>query len=312
MRLASSGSSPYVSSRRPQRASRAMSRTGASVEPGADGSELAADHFGHLFDQRRIPGRGEVDALRKLRRLTGAEPTRGLLVDHRRNPQSRLLDEIALDLVPQLSDPPRRRTRLNGDPADLADPVCGCQGEPVQGELAVDEQAREPHAAELRALLLQCHARHEFVNVSHRLPSRLGGRRLEQCSMPSRGRQALHPAQSPSRALQGERVIACGPAPAVIQVSRLMRVNSSPVVSRGLRVRRGVAALRVVGGCRVPRVLRRRTTGSLGCMRRRRGQEWAEVGTRPRNPTVTCSVRPRADGLRSALTKPAPDQLPTR
>ena len=140
-------------------------------QPGADGPELATDHVGDLLDQRRVPGGGEVDALRKLRRPTGAEPTGGLFVDDCRDPQPRVLDEVALDLVPQFRHPLRPRPRLNGDPADLADAVCGREGQAIQCELAVDEESREPHAAELRALLLQCHARHEFVDVGHEASS---------------------------------------------------------------------------------------------------------------------------------------------
>ena len=55
-------------------------------------------------------------------------------MDHRRDPQPRLLDEVALDLVPQFRHPLRPRPRLNGDPADLADAVCGreARGDPTR------------------------------------------------------------------------------------------------------------------------------------------------------------------------------------
>lgn len=91
-------------------------------------------------------------------------------MDDRRDPQSRVLDEVALDLVSELGHPPGLSTRFNGDPADLADPVCSRQRQPVQREVAINEQSREPHATELRALLLNGHPRHQLINVCHKIP----------------------------------------------------------------------------------------------------------------------------------------------
>ena len=112
--------------------------------------------------------------MRKLRRLAGAETSSRFLMDYRRDPEPRLLDEVALDLVAQLGHPFWSGTRFDGDPADLADAVCRGEGETVQRKLIVDQQPGEPHTAELRALLLQGHARHECIDVCHRAPSALG------------------------------------------------------------------------------------------------------------------------------------------
>ena len=105
-------------------------------------------------------------------------------MDDRRDPEPGLLDEIALDVISQLRDALRSGSRLDGDAPDLADAVRGGERQSVQGEIAVHEEAREPHAPELGALLLHRHARHQFIDVCHKAP--LWPRRCSTMMSPDR------------------------------------------------------------------------------------------------------------------------------
>ena len=187
------GSSPYVSSIRPQRGSRVMSSTGASasrapiasirrrivvaIASTSSGSNAAAAPIDCWNDGR----------------AAGEEAVERLLVEDRRDPEPRLLDEEALDRVAGLGRPGGVEVRRAGHPADLADPV----GEPVAHALRVElglaaEQLERPERPELGELLVERHPREQVgdARVDRQRRRRGSGPRSSSSALHRAGRQA--------------------------------------------------------------------------------------------------------------------------
>ena len=83
-------------------------------------------------------------------------------MEERRDPEPRLLDEEALDLVADLGGGGRFEVRRAGDPADVADAV----GEPIADALGIElglapEQLERPDRAQLGELLVERHPREQ-------------------------------------------------------------------------------------------------------------------------------------------------------
>ena len=66
---------------------------------GPGGQHAPADRRRHHLDELGVPRGGGADRLLEGRRVPGQQAVQRLLVDDRRDPQARLLDEVALDLV---------------------------------------------------------------------------------------------------------------------------------------------------------------------------------------------------------------------
>ena len=99
MRETRYGSSPNVSSVRPQRGIATDVEHGRETLMGADRPHLDANRVGQLFGEIGIPGAGEADRLREDDGLPRHQPGADLLVDDRGDPEARLLDEMTLDRV---------------------------------------------------------------------------------------------------------------------------------------------------------------------------------------------------------------------
>ena len=108
---------------RPQRGSRAMSRTGASAWRAPVSSIRRRIVVGHRRHDVRIEGRRRADRLLEARRGPGDEAVQALLVDDRGDAEPRPLDEVALDRVGRLGHLDRAQVGRAGQPRDLADPV---------------------------------------------------------------------------------------------------------------------------------------------------------------------------------------------
>ena len=92
---------------------------------GAGQQHPPADRGGHRRDDVGVEARGGADRLLEARRRPGDEAVEALLVDDRRDPEPRLLDEVALDRVGGLGHLDRPQVGRAGQPGDLADAVGG-------------------------------------------------------------------------------------------------------------------------------------------------------------------------------------------
>src|SRR5450759_2496761 len=72
---------------------------GAKRVSGARGEHSSPDSRGNLPEQLRVEGGGRADRLLEARRRPGKQAVETLLMDDRRNPEPRPLDEVPLDLV---------------------------------------------------------------------------------------------------------------------------------------------------------------------------------------------------------------------
>ena len=98
------------------------------------------------------------------------KPADGLLVDHRGDPQSGLLDQEPLDLVVQLGEPGGSQPRRRRDAGDLSGAVRHQLGrrldrEPAGAVRVGPHQLGRPDAAELGELLVQRHATEQVVDA---------------------------------------------------------------------------------------------------------------------------------------------------
>ena len=160
-RLARYGSSPYVSSTRPQRGSRVMSSTGARACRAPIASIRRPDRRRPSPRRARRPRRPRPDRLLEYRRAAGEQAVERLLVEDRRDPEPRLLDQEPLDLVAER--PPPRAGRGSSPPATPRD-LRRCPAEqgarhPAAVERAVPDELERPDRPELGDLLLEGHPR---------------------------------------------------------------------------------------------------------------------------------------------------------
>jgi hypothetical protein len=149
---------------RPQRGSRATSKIGDSALR-AGRAHLASDAAGDRLHERGVPGRGHADRLRIADRAAREEPVQALLVDDRGDPEARLLDQEALDLVGQRGDRGQLEVGRARHTGDLPDPGA----EAARGLGRVDarsvEDLEHPQRAELRELLVGRHAVEEVLDA---------------------------------------------------------------------------------------------------------------------------------------------------
>jgi hypothetical protein len=148
MRETRYGSSPYVSSVRPQRGSRAI-----------------ADHEPHGRDELGLPGGGEADGLWKLGGIARTQAGTALLVHDGGDAETRCLHQETLDGVHEGGALARPQPARTTDARDVPRAVAQQLARLRFGEgLGLDEPGR-PHAAELRQLLVERHARQEVVHA---------------------------------------------------------------------------------------------------------------------------------------------------
>ena len=131
----------------------------------AGGEHLLADHARDGLDERGIPRGREADRLRKHGGVAGAEAADGFLVDDRRNAEPCVLHEHALDVVGELRPRDGAQVRGRADPRDVARTVPETRARPPDVEAVVGDELGEPHAAELRDLLLERHASQQVVDA---------------------------------------------------------------------------------------------------------------------------------------------------
>lgn len=164
-----SGSSPMVSSTRPQRASRTTSRTGAH----ADRTKVAADRRGHPPDQVRV----ERGAPRERNRVRGGAPRgesgQALLVGQRRNAEPVGGHDAALGAGEGEGTERGIDWRGAERPRQLAEPM----GEQlvevdrllhvvlVRGDVAALRRGAHPYAEESGDLLLERHLGEQRVGT---------------------------------------------------------------------------------------------------------------------------------------------------
>src|SRR4029079_795363 len=151
-------------------------------EAATDGADLPPGDGRNLLDQVGIPAGGEPDRLRERRRAGAHEARERLFVCDRRDAEARTLSEEALDPIVRLGGAHGIDAGA-GDPRDLADAERQGLLHAIVVELAVDEQLRKPHTAELRALLLECHAPEQLVDV-HEKSTCSASRRIASASSP--------------------------------------------------------------------------------------------------------------------------------
>ena len=138
------GSSPYVSSVRPQRGSAATSKTGARACRAPVSSirrriVLATAVTASVSNVAAAP----IDCW-KLGSGPRDQAMEAFLVDDRRDPESRPLDELALDRIGRDSHLARPQVRRPGQTRDVTDPV-GCKlGQPVHVETVIGDRPRIP------------------------------------------------------------------------------------------------------------------------------------------------------------------------
>ena len=110
----------------------AMSRTGASACRAPVSSIRRRMVAAIADDDVRVEARRGADRLLEARRGPGDEAVQALLVDDRRDPEPRPLDEVALDRVRGLGHLDRPQVGRAREPGDLADAVRGegCQRAP--------------------------------------------------------------------------------------------------------------------------------------------------------------------------------------
>ena len=133
--------------------------------PGAGRHHLLADHDADALDQLGIPRRGEPDRLRELGRVARAQPGGALLVHDRRDPEPRVLDEVALDRVREHGALARCESGRRADARDLADAVLQPAGGALGREPSSRAKRSAPHATELRELLVERHTRKKRVEI---------------------------------------------------------------------------------------------------------------------------------------------------
>ena len=97
---------------------------------GAGQQHPPADGRRHRGDDVGVEARGGPDRLLEARRRPGDEAVQAFLVDDRRDPESRLLDQVALDRVGRLGHLDGSQVRRPRQPGDLADAVAGQGGQP--------------------------------------------------------------------------------------------------------------------------------------------------------------------------------------
>src|SRR5258708_5968629 len=130
---------------------------GSKCVPGTDCHHLCADNLGHLLDEVRVPGRGQPNALGKDRRITVAEPSRGLLVDDDRNAEPSMFDGHLLNSVHERGTLLWMQASRGTDSRDLPDAVRHHPGDYVGVEGTRAHESRAPEADELGQLLVQGH-----------------------------------------------------------------------------------------------------------------------------------------------------------
>ena len=134
-----------------------------ACEARTNGEHLVADHFASRAQQIGVPGAGESDGLRELIGISRRKARSALLMDDRRDPESRLFDEVALDLIHEGRALPRPQPCRRTDARYLADPLAEEQVGPIAAESAVGHQLGRPHAADLVELLSRSHAADQVV-----------------------------------------------------------------------------------------------------------------------------------------------------
>ena len=160
--------SPYVSSTRPQRGSRATSSTGASVwrAPVATicsriTAPMRSMRSGSHVDARPIACGNCVASRAHRPAVLSSWTIAGI-------PSRVSLHEVALDRVRELGALARAQPGRRADARDLADAVRERAGpRPHRRTPSVDDERGAPHATELRELLVQRHARQDRVDVDH-------------------------------------------------------------------------------------------------------------------------------------------------
>ena len=115
--------------------------------PGTGQQHPPADGRGHRRHGVRVERRRRADRLLEARRGPGDEAVEALLVDDRRDPQPRLLDELALDRVGGLGHLDRAQVRRAGEARDVADPVGGQHGQPPGIEAVLADDLERPERA---------------------------------------------------------------------------------------------------------------------------------------------------------------------
>ena len=119
------------------------------------------DRRRHVLDEARIPGGSGADRLLEAECIAGEEAVERLLVDDRGDPQSRFLDEEALDLVGEDRNFSGTEVRGSSEAGDLADATPDELSRSLPIELADPDDLERPDRPELRDLLLDGHALEE-------------------------------------------------------------------------------------------------------------------------------------------------------
>src|SRR5438045_1674476 len=132
--------------------------------PGTDCHHLGADDLGHLFDQDRVPGCGQPDALREDRRIPMAEPTGGLLVDDDRDAQPRPFDGHLLDSVHKRGTLLWMQTSRGTDTGHLPNTERHLLDDSIGIEGFRTHESGTPEAAELGQLLIQSHESEQVLD----------------------------------------------------------------------------------------------------------------------------------------------------
>ena len=129
--------------------------------PGPGHQHPPADRRRHRGDDVGVEARGRPDRLLEARRGPRDQAVQALLMDDRRDPEPRLLDEVVLDLVRRVGDLGRSQVRGSRQARDLPDAVPGQLGQPTVVEADLLDHLECPERPELGELLRRGHPRQE-------------------------------------------------------------------------------------------------------------------------------------------------------
>ena len=134
--------------------------------PGTGEQHPAPDRLGHRRHRVGVERRRGADRLLEAGRGPRDEAVQALLVDDRRDAQSRSLDELALDGVGGLGHLDGAEVRRAGEARDVADPVGGQRGQPTGIEAVLAHHLERPERPQLGHLLGPRHAPQEVRGPS--------------------------------------------------------------------------------------------------------------------------------------------------
>ena len=183
----------------------APARVAADVEHGPEAlvrarrPHLRPYRVRELLDQRRLPRAREPDRLREDRRVPRHQARADLLVDDRRNPQARLLDERPLERVGELGNLLGAQPARTGDPGHLAKTVAQQHVRLRPESPLIVGQLPDPAAAELSDLLLEREPAEEVVDP---LVDGACGVEVRQLLAPDLRDRHRAPSARPSRVLR--------------------------------------------------------------------------------------------------------------